>query len=175
MAQCAECGAEIAVYEHRCKRCGAPVRRVKGKVLSSSLSDQELFRAQLSHLLTLPGMLFMGLFFFPAIAIFGIWGLLPVNLFIPFVYWLSSWKSRFVRSHAARALKFQLLWTVGIYLVWLVPLFMEPIPDVGWILAHLVVWLGGMSLVWIASSDAANAGDGKYFVRVPLFGKAAGE
>ena len=37
-----------------------------------------------------------------------------------------------------------------------------------WILAYLVVLMGGIALVWIASNDAANAGDGKYPIRIPI-------
>ena len=175
MAQCSGCKSELAVHEHWCRKCGARVRRTQSKLLSSSVSDRELTQAQFCHLLALPGMLFMGLFIFPAIAFLGLWGLLPVNLCIPFLYWLLSLKSRFVRGHAAKSLKFQLLWMLAIYAVWLVPLSVESTPDALWILAHVVVLLGGMTLVWTASNDAANGGPGKYLVRVPRLRKASDE
>lgn len=175
MAQCNECKTELRVYEHRCRKCGARVRRDQGKLLSSSLSDKELSQAQFCHLLALPGMLFMGLFIFPAIAFLGLWGLLPVNLCIPFLYWLLSLKSPFVRGHAAKSLKFQLLWTLAVYSLWLVLPNVGSIPDAVWILTHVVVLLGGMTLVWTASTDAANGGAGKYFVRVPQVRKASDE
>ena len=173
--QCSECKSELRVYEHWCRKCGARVRRAQGKLLSSSVSDKELTQAQFCHLLALPGMLFMGLFIFPAIAFLGLWGLLPVNLCIPFLYWLLSLKSRFVRGHAAKSLKFQLLWMLAVYSVWLVLPSVESIPDAVWILAHVTVLLGGMTLVWTASADAANGGAGKYRVRVPQLWKASGE
>ena len=99
----------------------------------------------------------------------GMWAFVPLNLIIPFAYWLLNLKSQFVRRHGLQVLNFQILWTVAIYGIWLIPTGTGVIGDWTWMLAHAVVWFGGMGLVWIASLDAASAGDGKYPIRIPTF------
>ena len=51
------------------------------------------------------------------------------------------------------------------------------LPGIGWsfifmeyprLLVYVVVLMGGIALVWIASNDAASAGDGKYPIRIPI-------
>ena len=56
------------------------------------------------------------------------------------------------------------------YLVWFWfnLLVVGLVNDLVWILAYLVVLVGGFALVWIASNDAASAGDGKYPIRIPI-------
>ena len=170
MTECTACRAEIASYDRRCWNCGAGVKRDTGKLLSGAPTDEELHRARLCHLLALPGMLVLGLFYPVTADKLGLWSLAPLNLLIPFVYWLLHLKSPFVRSHGAEVFNFQLLWTPAIYVAWLllgqVVLFgVEPI---GISLVVLLLAIGS-GLVWLASLDAASAGDGRYPIRLPLF------
>ena len=169
MAQCAACRAEIPVYERRCQSCGAGVVRDANSLLANAPTDKELSQARLGHLLALPGMLILGVLFYAALGMFGILGLVSLNLIIPFVYWLAQRKSRFVRGHAAEALNFQLLWTLAIFAVWFVPLGSEGTLYLGFTLVYAVVLMSGIALVLIAAKDAATAGDGKYPIRVPIF------
>jgi uncharacterized Tic20 family protein len=169
MEQCTACRAEVADYDRRCWNCGAGVKRDSDKLLSSGPTEKELSQARLGHLLALPGMLILGVLFYAALGMFGLLGLVPLNLIIPFVYWLAQWKSRFVRGHAAEALNFQLLWTLAIYAVWFVPLGSEGALYLGFTLVYAVVLMSGIALVLIAAKDAESAGDGKYPIRVPIF------
>ena len=169
MAECIACRAEIASYDRRCWNCGAGVKRDTDKLFSGAPTNKELSRARLIHLLALPGMLILGVLFYAALGMFGLLGLMPLNLIIPFVYWLAQRKSRFVRGHAAEALNFQLLWALAIYAVWFVPLGSEGALYLGFTLVYAVVLMSGIALVLIAAKDAASAGDGKYPIRVPIF------
>ena len=166
MAQCAACKAEIPVYERRCQSCGAGVVRDANSLLANAPTDKELSQARLCHLLALPGMLIMGLLIEPAVDRVGLLAFVPLNLLVPFVFWLSLLKSRFVRSHGKEVLNFQLLWTLAMYAIWYVPL---PLVEFVWWPTYFTVWLGGMVVVFIASNDAASAGDGRYPIRIPLF------
>ena len=169
MEQCTACRAEIPVHERRCQSCGAGVVRDANSLLANAPTDKELSQARLGHLLALPGMLILGVLFYAALGMFGLLGLVPLNLIIPFVYWLAQRKSRFVRGHAAKALNFQLLWTLAIFAVWFVPLGSEGALYLGFTLVYAVVLMSGIALVLIAAKDAATAGDGKYPIRVPIF------
>ena len=171
MAECAACRAEIAVYDRRCWSCGAGIRRDTDKLLSGAPTDKELHRARLVHLLALPGMLILGLLIETAVGRVGLLAFVPLNLLVPFVFWLPLLKSRFVRSHGLEVFNFQLIWTVAMYLVWFWfnLLAVGVMNDLVWILAYLVVLVGGIALVWIASIDAASAGNGKYPIRIPIF------
>ena len=170
MAECAACRAEIASYDRRCWSCGAGIRRDTGKLLSGAPTDKELHRARLVHLLALPGMLILGLLIETAVGRVGLLAFVPLNLLVPFVFWLPLLKSRFVRSHGLEVFNFQLIWTVAMYLVWFWfnLLAAGVVNDLVWILAYLVVLVGGIALVWIASNDAASAGNGKYPIRIPI-------
>ena len=147
----------------------AGVVRDANSLLANAPTDKELSQARLGHLLALPGMLILGVLFYAALGMFGLLGLVPLNLIIPFVYWLAQRKSRFVRGHAAEALNFQLLWTLAIFAVWFVPLGSEGALYLGFTLVYAVVLMSGIALVLIAAKDAATAGDGKYPIRVPIF------
>ena len=96
MEQCTACRAEIPVYERRCQSCGAGVVRDANSLLANAPTDKELSQARLGHLLALPGMLILGVLFYTALGMFGLLGLVPLNLIIPFVYWLAQRKSRFL-------------------------------------------------------------------------------
>ena len=170
MEQCTACRAEVADYDRRCWNCGAGVKRDSDKLLSSGPTEKELSQARFGHLLALPGMLILGVLFYAALGMFGLLGLVPLNLIIPFVYWLAQRKSRFVRGHAAEAVNFQLLlWTLAIYAVWFVPLGSEGALYLGFTLVYAVVLMSGIASVLIAAKDAESAGDGKYPIRVPIF------
>ena len=88
MEQCTACRAEVADYDRRCWNCGAGVKRDSDMLLSSGPTEKELSQARLGHLLALPGMLILGVLFYAALGMFGLLGLVPLNLIIPFVYWL---------------------------------------------------------------------------------------
>ena len=170
MAMCSVCRAEIPVYERRCQSCGSGVVRDAGKLLANAPTDKELSRAQLCHLLALPGMLILGVLIETAVDRVGVLAFVPLNLLFPFVFWLLNLKSRFVRSHGLQVFNFQLLWTVAMFLIWFWfnRLAVGVVNDLVWILAYLVVLVGGIALVWIASNDAESAGDGKYPIRIPI-------
>lgn len=108
-------------------------------------------------------MVILAVFFVILFASFALWGLLPLNLILPFTYWLGQRKSPFVRSHGAEVINFQVLWTVAMYVVIFMP------DSIVWFLAYLVVFLAGIVLVLLGSSNAANAGHGRYPIRIPLF------
>ena len=114
-------------------------------------------------------MLVLGLLIETAVDRVGVLAFVPLNLLVPFVFWLLTLKSRFVRSHGLQVFNFQLLWTVAMFLIWFWfnTLAVGVVNDLVWILAYLVVLMGGIGLVWIASNDAASAGDGKYPIRIP--------
>lgn len=169
MEQCTACRAEIATYDRRCFRCGAGVRREADKLFVGAPTDKELSRARICHLVALPGMLILAVMIEAAYGRLGMWAFVPLNLIIPFTYWLMHLKSQFVRNHGLQVLNFQFLWTVAIYGVWLIPTGSDVLGVWTWMLAHAAVWLGGMALVLISASDAASAGDGKYPIRTPLF------
>ncbi|MYD51266.1 MAG: DUF4870 domain-containing protein [Dehalococcoidia bacterium] len=170
MAECSGCRAEIASFDRRCWQCGAGIKRDVGKLFAGAPTDKELSQARLCHLLALPGMLVLGLFIETAVDRVGLLAFVPLNLVIPFVFWLSTLKSRFVRNHGLQTLNFQLLWTVVMFLVWywFNILAVGVLNDLVWLLAYVVVLMGGIALVWIASNDAASAGDGKYPIRIPI-------
>ncbi|MXY44872.1 MAG: DUF4870 domain-containing protein [Dehalococcoidia bacterium] len=169
MAECSGCRAEIASFDRRCWQCGAGIKRDVGKLFAGAPTDKELSQARLCHLLALPGMLVLGILSYVALGMFGLLGLVPLNLIIPFAYWLLHSESRFVRGHAAEALNFQLLWTLAVYAVWFIPLGGGVVNGYLWMFLHAVVLAGGVALVWIASLDAESAGNGRYPVRLPLF------
>ena len=170
MVLCAACKAEIPVYERRCQSCGAGVVRDANSLLADAPTDKELSRARLVHLLALPGMLILGLLTETAVDRVGILAFVPLNLLVPFVFWLPLLKSRFVRSHGLEVFNFQLLWTAAMYLVWFWfnLLVVGVVNDLVWILAYLLVLVGGIALVLIASNDAASAGGGRYPIRIPI-------
>ena len=170
MTECTACRAEIASYDRRCWNCGAGVKRDTDKLFSGAPIDKELSRAWLIHLLALPGMLILGLLIETAVDRMGLLAFVPLNLLVPFVFWLPLLKSRFVRSHGLEVFNFQLLWTAAMYLVWFWfnVLVVGVVNDLVWILAYLLVLVGGIALVLIASNDAASAGDGRYPVRIPI-------
>ena len=114
-------------------------------------------------------MIVMGPFSIYTTNFYGDWALLPLNLFIPLIYWLLHRQVPFVRVHGAEALNFQLLWTVAMYVLLLGTLFFTPELLFSVWLLSLIVWLAGTILVWIASNDMANMGKGKYPVRISLF------
>ncbi len=170
MEQCTACRAEIAAYDRRCWNCGAGVRGKTEKLLANAPTDKELSQARLAHLLALPGMLILGVLLYAALGIFGLLALVPLNVILPLVYWITQTKSRYVRGHAAEALNFQLLWTLAIYVVWSFgPLGGAAIRGLDWYLAYVAVLMIGLVFVLIYSNDAANAGDGKYPIRIPIF------
>ena len=114
-------------------------------------------------------MVVLGVFNIAATELFGWWGLLPINLAIPSIYWVLHRNSRFVWYHGAEVINFQLLWTAAMLAVLLVGGMQGFLP---WLLsraAYLPLCLGGIILVLIISKDAANAGDGRYPLRIPLF------
>ena len=170
MAECSGCRAEIASFDRRCWQCGAGIKRDVGKLFADAPTDKELSQARLCHLLALPGMLVLGVLIETAVDRVGVLAFVPLNLAVPFVFWLSNLKSSFVRSHGLQVFNFQLLWTVAMFLVWywFNRLAVGVVNDLVWILAYLVVLIGGMALVWIASNDAESAGDGKYPIRIPI-------
>ena len=169
MTQCSKCYGGVEVYDRTCRTCGTSVRRSMQEVMSSSPTDSEHFQARSCHLLAIPGMIVMGPFSIYTTNFYGPVALIPLNLFIPLIYWLLHRHSPFVRKHGAEALNFQLLWTVAMYVLLLGTLFFTPeLPFSVWLLS-LIVWLAGTILVWIASNDMANMGKGKYPVRISLF------
>ncbi len=170
MAMCSVCRTEIPVYERRCQSCGSGVVRDANGLLANAPTDKELSRARLCHLLALPGMLILGVLIETAVGRVGVLAFVPLNLVIPFVFWRATLKSRFVRSHGLQVFNFQLLWTVAMFLVWFWfnRLAVGVVNDLVWIFVYMVVLMGGIALVWIASNDAASAGDGKYPVRIPM-------
>ena len=168
MARCSACKSEIAAYDRRCRTCGAGVRRGADKLFEGSPTDKELSRARLCHLIALPGMLMLAILIEAAYDRIGIWAFFPMNLVLPFLFWLLHLKSPFVRNHGLQVLNFQLVWTAAIYVVWMIPIGHGVLSDWSWMLAHAVVWFGGMALVWISSLDASSAGEGKYPIRIPL-------
>ena len=94
MEQCTACRAEIASYDRRCWNCGAGVKRDTDKLLSNGPTEKELSQARFGHLLALPGMLILGVLFYAALGMFGLLGLVPLNL-IPIranatVFWLTE-------------------------------------------------------------------------------------
>ena len=170
MAECSACRAEIASYDRRCWNCGAGIKRDTDKLFSGAPTDKELSRARVAHLLALPGMFILGYFFFVALEGFGLVGLFPFNILVPFIYWLVHLNSRFVRGHAAEVLNFQLVWTPAIYISWVwvaMELTYGGFSYGFWV--AIVVWVARSALVLISASDAASAGDGKYLIRIPIF------
>ena len=166
MAMCAVCKSEIPVYERRCQSCGAGVVRDANSLLANAPTDKELSQARWCHLLALPGMMILGIVIDVGFDKVGLLALTPLNLLIPFVYWLLQLKSWFVRSHGKEVLNLQVLWTLAMYAIGYVPL---PLAESVWWPTYFTVWLGGMGVVIIASTDASSAGDGRYPIRIPLF------
>ena len=105
MAMCTVCKSEIPVYERRCQSCGAGVVRDADSLLANAPTDKELSRARWCHLLALPGMLVLAVLVDVASDRVGYLSLVPLNLLIPFVYWLPHLKSPFVRSVWRRAVQ----------------------------------------------------------------------
>ena len=170
MDQCTACRAEIASYDRRCWQCGAGIKRAADKLFAGAPTDKDLSRARLAHLLALPGMVILGFFYIATVGGFGIIGLFPLNLLIPFVYWLLHLKSSFIRRHAAEALNFQLLWTPAIYVSWVWVAVEVTYGGFSYgIWVALAIWIAGTWLVLVASKDAETAGDGKYLIRIPIF------
>ncbi len=170
MVECTACRVEVASYDRRCWNCGAGIRRDTDTLFSEAPTDKELHRAQLCHLLALPGMVILVIAYPVTADTLGLWALAPLNLIIPLAYWLLRRKSRFVRSHGAEVVNFQLPWTLAICAAWfwLVDVVIFWVLPIGISIA-LFLWVIGSALVWIASIDAANAGDGKYPFRIPIF------
>ena len=170
MAMCSVCRTEIPVYERRCQSCGSGVVRDTDRLLAKAPTDKDLSRARLCHLLALPGMLVLSVLIETAVDRVGVLAFVPLNLLVPFVFWLATFKSRFVRSHGLQVFNFQLLWTVAMFLVWY--WFYQSatgvVSDLFWLVVYLLVLVGGIGLVLIASSDAASAGNGKYPIRIPI-------
>ena len=169
MPKCRACKMETHIYDLRCRTCGARPRRRGANRLDNAPTDTELSQARLCHLIALPGMVVLGAFNIAATELFGWWGLLPINLAIPSIYWVLHRNSRFVWYHGAEVINFQLLWTAAMLAVLLVGGMQGFLP---WLLsraAYLPLCLGGIILVLIISKDAANAGDGRYPLRIPLF------
>ena len=165
MAKCSVCKAEIPVYERRCQSCGSGVVRDAKSMLAGAPTNRELSLARLCHLLALPGMLILGLLIDVAFDMVGLLALVPLNLLVPSLYWLLCLKSRFVRSHGKEVISFQLLWTIAMYVVWYVPF---PLVEFLWWPTYFMILLGGTVIVLIASNDAANAGTGRYPIRIPI-------
>lgn len=115
--------------------------------------------------MALPGMMVLAILIDIAFDRVGYLSLAPLNLLVPFAYWLLHLKSRFVRSHGKQVLNFQLLWTLAMYAIWFVPF---PLAEFVWWPTYFTVWLGGIVMVLVASRDAANAGDGRYPIRIPI-------
>ena len=159
--QCSACNALVATKERSCPYCNLGVRPDP----DGPQSDKELSHAGWSHLFVLPGMILLILI---ATGELGGVGLLfvPMNLVIPFAYWLWRWQSPFIRLHAAEMLNYQLLWTVAVYTVLILGFAFDSF--VLW-LAFYAVLLGGMVPVLIVANDAGNGGDGRYLVRIPVF------
>ena len=165
MALCSVCRAEIPVYERSCRSCGSGVVRDVDNLLANAPTDKELWLARLVHLLALPGMFVLGIIIDVALGRVGLLVLIPLNLVLPFLYWLPLLKLRFVRSHGKEVLNFQALWTLAMYAIWFVPF---PLAEFLWWPTYFTVLLGGIALVLIASKDAASAGDGRYPIRLPI-------
>ncbi len=165
MAQCTACKSELTAYDRRCRTCGAGVVRSGTNILAEAPSNKELLLARLCHLLALPGMLILGVFVDAGFDMYGYLVYLPLNLIIPFSFWLLLLKFRFVRNHGMQAINFQVLWTLAFYAVWFVP---YEVINVFWWPLYIVVLLGGMATVIVASNDAGNAGEGRYPVRIPI-------
>ena len=72
-------------------RCGSG----RQQSASNAPTDKELSRARWCHLLALPGMLVLAVLVDVASDRVGYLSLVPLNLLIPFVYWLPQLKSRF--------------------------------------------------------------------------------
>ncbi len=165
MAQCTACKSELTAYDRRCRTCGAVVVRSGTNILAEAPSNMELLLARLCHLLALPGMLILGVFVDVGFDMYGYLVYLPLNLIIPFSFWLLLVKFRFVRNHGMQAINFQVLWTLAFYAVWFVP---YEVINVFWWPLYIMVLLGGMVTVIVASNDAGNAGEGRYPVRIPI-------
>ena len=172
MPKCRACKMEMHIYDRRCRTCGARPRR-RGVNILDAPTNAELSQARFCHLLALPGMLVLGVFNITATQLFGWWGLLPLNLALPSIYRILHRNSPFVWYHGAEVLNFQLLWTVAIAAVWFIGSMSGQaqwlLPVLLWRAAYLPLCLGGIILVLIISKDAANAGDGRYPLRIPLF------
>ena len=161
--QCSACNALVAAKERGCPYCRLGVRPDP----DGPQSEKELSLAGWSHLLALPGMIFLFLMATGELGDFGFRFLLvPLNLVIPLAYWLWSWQSPFIRCHAAEMLNYQLLWIVVAYIVHLLGFAYDSFV-LGF--AFYAVLPAGVVPVLIAANDARNGGDGKYIVRIPLF------
>ena len=143
----------MAVYEHRCPNCGADVRGTEVRPTT------ERAKVRLCHLSGLPGMVLV----LGVTPLWWIFALVPLNIIVPLAWRSYQSGSPDVRRHLTEVLNFQVVWSVVMYLLlvlWLV---------VG-IALWPFVWFGGIIIVLFMTYDAGNGGDGKYFVRLPVFG-----
>ena len=150
MAQCGKCRAEVAVYDHRCPKCGANVR---GNEVRPS-SDRA--KARWCHLIALPGMVFA------VVPIPWLFTLGPFCIIVLLVLRSLPETSPTVRQHLTEALNFQLPWLAAMYLLMALSILAG-------IAFYVLVWFGGIILVLFKAYDAGNGSDGKYLVRLPMF------
>ena len=159
MAQCTACLTEIRIYDRRCRRCGATLKR-------EVRSDDERQRARLCHLLPLPGMLL----FLLSWPVLGVFSLVPINLIVPLIYRSHNPTSQTIQTHTREVLNFQLLWTAVIGGLRLVSPLAHPLV-LSSLVAPLMVltWIGGIALTVFLTYDLGNGGTGRYPLRIPLF------
>lgn len=150
MAQCGKCRAEVAVYDHRCPKCGADVR---GNEVRPS-SDRA--KARWCHLIALPGMVFA------VVPMSWLFTLGPLSIIVLLVLRSRPETSPTVRQHLTEALNFQLPWLAAMYLLMALSILAG-------IAFYVLVWFGGIILVLFKAYDAGNGSDGKYLVRLPMF------
>ena len=152
MAQCNSCRAEVAVYDHVCPKCRTDVRgnEVRPTTVRATV--------RLCHLSALPGMVLM----LGVTPIWWIFALVPLNIIVPLVWRSYQVGSPDVRHHLTEVLNFQVVWSAVLYLLFII-----------WLVVGVglwpFVWFGGIILVLFMTYDAGNGGDGKYFVRLPVF------
>lgn len=158
MAQCMACLTEIRIYDRRCRRCGAQLRR-------EVRSHDERQQARLCHLLPLPGMLI----FFVSWPVLGPFSLAPFNLIAPLIYRSHNPTSQTIQTHTREVLNFQLLWTAVIGALWIVSALAPPLV-LSSLVAPLMVltWVGGVALTVFLTYDLGNGGTGRYPLRLPL-------
>ena len=159
MAQCTACLTEIRIYDRRCPRCGARLRR-------EVRSGDERQQARLCHLLPLPGMLL----FLMSWPVLGVFSLVPINLIVPLIYRSHNPTSQTIQTHTREVLNFQLLWTAVITVAWLI-FTLAPHFVLSTIVLYLLAtaWLGGIALTAFLAYDLGNGGTGRYPLRIPLF------
>ena len=94
--------------------------------------------------------------------IWWIFALVPLNIIVPLMWRSYQAGSPDVRHHLTEVLNFQVVWSALLYLLFVL-----------WLVVGVAlwpfVWFGGIILVLFMTYDAGNGGDGKYFVRLPVF------